>query len=573
MFPSNRSGPQAATGDGSPASPPRRPWRGRSRPGARAVPRHQPNRPLTPCPSLKPASSATARILYAPVVAKVAPAVVTVRSERPAAVTQQRLPFLDDPRFRDFFGDRFGDDLPAPGPQPRQGGLGSGVIVNSDGYILTNHHVIARADKVRVELNDRRVFDAKIVGSDEPSDLAVLKIEATQLPVVPFGDSEIVNVGDLVLALGNPMGVGQTVTMGIISAKGRSTGLGDGSFEDFLQTDAPINTGNSGGALVNTRGELVGINSQILSPSGGNIGIGFSIPVNMARAVMDALIEDGEVRRGRLGVTVQPVTSDLAASLQLTRVGGALVNEVQTGSAADRAGIKRGDAIVAVNGQEIADSNELRNRIAQLGPDAPVELTVVRNGARQTLKATLEALPSNSAANSDRAASRPTHGRSRCRTVDATACTPDGYQRRRPARHGRRSERTGGRSRHPYRRRHSTDRRASTRDSRRSASSAGGRRAAGAGPGAPRRAERVRAIAEAGIAGCGWVRLGAGRVRLAAARCGRVRPGAAGWFACRRLLCVHGGGRGSYARGAPSSECGRTWPHPRTRHLAAPGRT
>jgi Do/DeqQ family serine protease len=348
---------------------------------------------------------------YAPVVATVAPAVVTVRSERRANATQQRLPFLDDPRFREFFGDRFGEGVPTPGPQPRQGGLGSGVIVNKDGYVLTNHHVIAGADKVKVELQDRRVFDATIIGSDEPSDLAVLKIDATQLPVVPLGDSEIVNVGDVVLALGNPMGVGQTVTMGIISAKGRATGLGDGSFEDFLQTDAPINTGNSGGALVNTRGELVGINSQILSPSGGNIGIGFAIPVNMARTVMDALISDGEVRRGRLGVTVQPVTSDLAASLQLEKVGGALVNEVQGGSAADRAGIRRGDAIVALNGQDIADTNELRNRIAQLGPDASVELTVVRNGETLTVKATLEALPSNTAArNTDTPADERTAG-------------------------------------------------------------------------------------------------------------------------------------------------------------------
>jgi serine protease Do len=334
---------------------------------------------------------------YAPVVAKVAPAVVTVRSERRARVAQQRLPFLDDPRFREFFGDRFGED-PTPRPQPRQGGLGSGVIVNHDGYILTNNHVVAGADTVRVELTDRRVFDARIVGSDEPSDLAVLKIEASHLPVVPLGDSESVNVGDVVLALGNPMGVGQTVTMGIISAKGRATGLGDGSFEDFLQTDAPINTGNSGGALVNTRGELVGINSQILSPSGGNIGIGFSIPVNMARSVMDALIKDGEVRRGRLGVTVQPVTSELAASLKLAKVAGALVNDVQPGSAAARADIRPGDAIVAINGQDVADSNSLRNRIAQLGPDAPVELTIVRNGTTRTVKATLEALPSNSTA-------------------------------------------------------------------------------------------------------------------------------------------------------------------------------
>ena len=200
---------------------------------------------------------------YAPVIARVAPAVVTIRSEQRVRQTRQRLPFMDDPRFRDFFGDQFGEGMPSPRPRA---GLGSGVIVSADGYILTNHHVIDGADRVRVELQDRRTFDATIVGSDEASDLAVLKIDGGSLPVMPLGDSDAVNVGDIVLALGNPLGVGQTVTMGIISAKGRSTGLGDGSFEDFLQTDAPINSGNSGGALVNTRGELVGINSQILSP-------------------------------------------------------------------------------------------------------------------------------------------------------------------------------------------------------------------------------------------------------------------------------------------------------------------
>ena len=334
---------------------------------------------------------------YAPVVGKVAPAVVTIRSERRARQTQQRLPFMNDPRFRDFFGEQFGEGVPAP--EPRQSGLGSGVIVDNAGHILTNHHVINGADRVRVELTDRRTFDATVVGSDEASDLAVLKIVAENLPVVPLGDSEAVSVGDVVLALGNPLGVGQTVTMGIISAKGRATGLGDGSFEDFLQTDAPINSGNSGGALVNTRGELVGINSQILSPSGGNIGIGFAIPVNMARTVMNALIKDGRVERGRLGVTVQPITSDLAASLQLETVAGALINDVQQGGPADRAGLQRGDVIVAVNGARITDSNELRNRIAQLGPKAKADLTIVRGGKTQTVAATLEALPSTSAAN------------------------------------------------------------------------------------------------------------------------------------------------------------------------------
>jgi Do/DeqQ family serine protease len=366
---------------------------------------------VTPDTGVAAATGSGTRILgngtdsYAPVVSRVAPAVVTVRSEQRTRTTSQRMPFLDDPRFRDFFGDRFGEDLPIP--QPRRGGLGSGVLVSQDGYILTNHHVIANADKVQIELQDRRTFPAKIVGSDEPSDLAVLKIEATGLPVVSFGDSEVVHVGDIVLALGNPMGVGQTVTMGIISAKGRATGLGDGSFEDFLQTDAPINTGNSGGALVNTHGQLIGINSQILSPSGGNIGIGFAIPVNMARAVMDALVEHGEVRRGRLGVVVQPVTSDLATSLRLESVAGALVNEVQADGAAARAGLRRGDVIVALNGIKIADTNELRNRIAALGPDVAVELSIVRDGKAETVRATLGALPSKSAATP---AGRPSEG-------------------------------------------------------------------------------------------------------------------------------------------------------------------
>ena len=327
---------------------------------------------------------------YANLVAKVSPAVVTIRSERMVRQTQQN-PFGNDPFFRRFFDDRF-EGAPGRPPERRQGGLGSGVIVRPDGYILTNHHVVDGAEDIKVELADRRTFDAKLIGSDEPSDLAVLKIDTANLPTLPLGNSDDVRVGDVVLALGNPLGVGQTVTMGIVSAKGRATGLGEGSFEDFIQTDAAINQGNSGGALVNTRGELVGINSQILSPSGGNIGIGFAIPAGMASNIMVQLIDDGAVRRGMLGVTIQPVTSEIAESLAMDSVRGALVNSVQTGGPADEAGVERGDVIVTFNGTPVNDGNSLRNHVARLKPGSTAELVVIRGGKERTLTARLEEL-------------------------------------------------------------------------------------------------------------------------------------------------------------------------------------
>jgi Do/DeqQ family serine protease len=298
-----------------------------------------------------------------------------------------------------------------PDPQPRrEAGLGSGVIVRPDGYILTNHHVVDGATRVRVELTDGRTFTAKVVGSDAPSDLAVLKIDGSNLATLTLGDSNGVRVGDVALAVGNPLGVGQTVTMGIVSAKSRATGLGDGSFEDFIQTDAPINRGNSGGALVNTRGELIGINSQILSPSGGNIGIGFAIPANMASNVMAQLIEHGEVRRGMLGVTVQPVTSDIARSLGLEKVQGALVSSVQSGSPAEKAGLRRGDVIVAVNGTSTKDGNALRNEISQLLPGSRVKIDLLRNGTEETVEVTLAELRARAGDEGDQNGDRPADG-------------------------------------------------------------------------------------------------------------------------------------------------------------------
>jgi len=325
---------------------------------------------------------------FADVVAKVTPAVVTIRTERNASPQLTQMPG-DFPR-----GEMFGQRAPRGGgrqmPAPMERGLGSGVIVSNDGYILTNNHVVEQSARIQVELSDRRVLDAKLIGADEPSDLAVIKIEATNLPVVAIGDSTAMRVGDLVLAVGNPLGVGQTVTMGIVSAKGRATGLGDGSYEDFLQTDAPINQGNSGGALVNTAGELVGINSQILSPSGGNIGIGFAVPSNMAKNVMDQLMSNGRVHRGRLGVTVQSVTGDLAAGLGLEKSEGALVSDVTPGAAAAKAGLKRGDVILGYQGRAVVDTNAFRNEIAATKPGSTITLQVLREGKSSEVKATLE---------------------------------------------------------------------------------------------------------------------------------------------------------------------------------------
>jgi Do/DeqQ family serine protease len=321
---------------------------------------------------------------YADVVARVAPAVVTIHANKRVRQPQQ-FPFFDDPF---GFGNRNREQQQQPREQLERA-LGSGVIVSADGYIITNHHVIDGAEEIQIDLTDGRTVAAKLVGSDPPSDLAVLKIAQTSLPYITPGDSDKVRVGDVALAIGNPLNVGQTVTMGIISAKGRSTGLGSGAFEDFLQTDAPINQGNSGGALVNTNGDLIGINSQILGgQTGGNIGIGFAIPSNMVKTVMDQLIKAGKVRRGQLGIVVRRVDSDMAESLGMTETKGIIVNSVAPGSAAERAGIRQGDVIIALDGSPVNETNAFRNRIASSGPGAQVTLTVLRDGREQKITAT-----------------------------------------------------------------------------------------------------------------------------------------------------------------------------------------
>jgi serine protease Do len=342
--------------------------------------------PAPPPPA--PISVAGVRTSYADVVERTSPAVVRIDAEIKTKVQSMQFPFGDDDLFR---------GMPMQPSQPReqiQRGIGSGVIVSADGTILTNNHVVEGASKITVQMSNDKTFDAKVVGADKPSDLAVLKIEAQNMPFLTLGDSDSVRVGDIVLAIGNPLGIGQTVTAGIISAKGRRTGLSDGSsFEDFLQTDAPINRGNSGGALVNLNGELIGINSQILSSggtNGGNIGIGFSIPSNMARNVMEQLLKDGKVHRGMLGIYIQNITEDTAKADGLQDTEGVLVSDVTSGSAAEKAGIKRYDIITAVNGEKIEDSNVFRNKVASTPPGTDIKLTVVRDGREQEITAKLD---------------------------------------------------------------------------------------------------------------------------------------------------------------------------------------
>ena len=301
-----------------------------------------------------------------------------------------------DPFFQQFFGPGFDNRSHNPRAQ-REESLGSGVIVSPEGYILTNNHVVDGATDVRITFSNKRQLQAKVVGADPKTDIAVLKVEGTGYPAITIGDSSKVQVGDYALAVGDPFGVGQTVTMGIVSAMNRGN-LGIEDYEDFIQTDAPINPGNSGGALVNDRGELIGINTAILSHgSGGNQGIGFAVPVNLARQVMDQILDHGKVTRAYLGIVVQDVTPAIAKAMGQSELRGALVGDVKSSSPAGKAGLQRGDIILELNGTPIADANDLRMNISMMKPDATVKLKVLRNGTQSDMMVKLGELPGTEA--------------------------------------------------------------------------------------------------------------------------------------------------------------------------------
>ncbi|HVU36135.1 MAG TPA: Do family serine endopeptidase [Opitutaceae bacterium] len=326
-------------------------------------------------------------VSYADVLEPVQKAVVSVYSTK---VVREH---VMNPLLRQLF-----PNLPDEERDSKEEGLGSGVIVTADGYILTNNHVVEGADEVKVSLADDREFEAKVIGTDPKTDVAVIKIGADHLPIVTLADSDKLRVGDVVFAVGNPLAVGQTVTMGIVSAKNRNVKILEdvGGYEDYIQTDAAINLGNSGGALIDARGRLIGINSAILSPSRGNVGIGFAIPINLAASIMKSLVETGTVSRGYLGVSTDTVTPDIAEQLGLARdTKGVVISDIVPGSAAEKAGLKRTDVILGVNGHDITNLDEMRLRIAQMAPGALAKLRVVRDGREREVDVTLDKFADN----------------------------------------------------------------------------------------------------------------------------------------------------------------------------------
>ncbi|MGD8525317.1 MAG: DegQ family serine endoprotease [Thioalkalispiraceae bacterium] len=318
----------------------------------------------------------------APMLDEVTPAVVNIATQ--GRVQVQQNPLLNDPFFRRFF------DVPEQPRHRKTQSLGSGVVVDAkNGYIITNNHVIDKADEISVTLRSGEILKARLIGTDPDTDVAVIQVESDKLTEVPLGNSDRLRVGDFAIAIGNPFGLGQTVTSGIVSALGRS-GLGIEGYEDFIQTDASINPGNSGGALVNLRGELIGINTAIFSRSGGNIGIGFAIPINMVKDVMQQLVKHGEVRRGRLGAQAQDLTPQLAKAFNLKYRRGAIITQVVKGSAADKAGLKAGDIVTQINGKRVKDADTLRNAVGLLRVGEQVKLEILREGSKRTLSASVE---------------------------------------------------------------------------------------------------------------------------------------------------------------------------------------
>jgi serine protease Do len=356
-----------------------------------------PNLTMDPSPLADVVKQATS---YAPVIRQASPSVVNIYTER--RVTPEMNPLMRDPMFRRFFGLPEEEQQPGGrGPSRVEQSLGSGVIVSENGFILTNNHVVEGADDVRVVLPDGRTdFDARVIGRDPQTDVAVLKIEATGLPAITITDSDNIEVGDVVLAIGNPFGIGQTVTKGIISATGRG-GFGIVRYEDFIQTDASINRGNSGGALLDAQGRLIGINTFIMSGTGGNVGLGFAIPINMARNVMDLLIREGRVTRGYMGVELEPeLTADLAKALKLPDRRGALVTSVMENTPAARAGLEPGDVIVEFNQRRVDDRRHLQLMVSQIPPGTETPVKVIRDGREEMLRIVLAEFPSEIAGGS-----------------------------------------------------------------------------------------------------------------------------------------------------------------------------